>query len=305
MCGLFGYVKYGKAKTKDLSTLTSELGREAAIRGTDATGIAYCEKGCINVLKTSKPAYAIDFEHPADIKALIGHTRHTTQGSQFKNCNNHPFHGKNRDGRTFALAHNGVLTNDHTLRKQMHLPKTKIETDSFIAVQLLEQERYLDANSLKRMAEKIEGSFSFSVLDEHNNIYLIKGDSPLSVYHFPTEQIYVYASTPNILFSALIRTSLFASLQAGEFREAPITEGDILKLCSDGRLEYAKFNYKKQSSYGWWDYNFSFLEPADHISSIKSVASGFGYSPEEIDILINHGYSPEEIEEFLYCGGEV
>ena len=48
------------------------------------------------------------------------------------------------DGDTNALAHNGVLYNDKELRRKQHLPPTPIETDSYIAVQLLEQGQQLD-----------------------------------------------------------------------------------------------------------------------------------------------------------------
>ena len=65
-------------------------------------------------------------------------TRMATQGSELVNINNHPFPGM--AGQThFSLAHNGVLTNDKTLRKKYKLPATKVETDSYVAVQLLEQ----------------------------------------------------------------------------------------------------------------------------------------------------------------------
>ena len=41
MCGLFGFLHYGKNKIKDLSNITNVLAEEAVVRGTDATGIAY------------------------------------------------------------------------------------------------------------------------------------------------------------------------------------------------------------------------------------------------------------------------
>ena len=44
MCGLFGFVHYGKDKMKNLADLTNSLAEQATVRGTDATGIAYCKK---------------------------------------------------------------------------------------------------------------------------------------------------------------------------------------------------------------------------------------------------------------------
>lgn len=84
-----------------------------------------------------RSAYSLELKHPDTITTLIGHTRNATHGSADKNFNNHPIFGK--AGTTcFALAHNGVLWND---RASLHLPKTKIETDSYIAVQLIEQQK--------------------------------------------------------------------------------------------------------------------------------------------------------------------
>ena len=75
-----------------------------------------------------------------------------------------------------SLAHNGVLYNDYRLKITEHLPETKIETDSYVAVQLIEKKRTLNADSLKFMAEQLEGSFTITVLDENNNLHFVKGD---------------------------------------------------------------------------------------------------------------------------------
>ena len=77
----------------------------------------------------------------------MGHTRMTTQGDEKFNFNNHPFYGKT--DLEFALAHNGVLYNDCRLRITEHLPSTRIETDSYVAVQLIEKKGTLDTDSLR------------------------------------------------------------------------------------------------------------------------------------------------------------
>ncbi len=41
MCGLYGFVNYSGNKIKNLSDLTNALAEQSAVRGTDATGIAY------------------------------------------------------------------------------------------------------------------------------------------------------------------------------------------------------------------------------------------------------------------------
>ena len=308
MCGLYGFSNYSGDKIKNLSNLTNALAEESAIRGTDATGIAFCDDGRVNILKELKSAYRLNFKHSDGIKALIGHTRHSTQGSEKKNFNNHPFSGKCRNAH-FALAHNGVLTNDKELRKKYKLPKSKIETDSYIAVQLIEQKKTLDSESIKYMAETVEGSFSFSMLDDKNNVWLVKGDSPLSIIHFPRLKLYVYASTEEILWKALIETGLFDELKSGKYDEIKTKEGDILKICPDGTIKKYEFEYSYFCGRDWWDYGFYHrpysYDSFDYVEDLKSVAVHLGYSPEDIDELMKSGFSPEEIEEYIYSECEV
>ena len=45
MCGLFGFVHYGDTPIKNISALTKSLAEYSAVRGTDATGIAYVKNG--------------------------------------------------------------------------------------------------------------------------------------------------------------------------------------------------------------------------------------------------------------------
>lgn len=305
MCGLFGFSNYSNTETKGLCELTNALAEQSAVRGIDATGIAYCKSGDVTIHKEPKSAYSIDFKHPEDVSALIGHTRHSTQGDEKKNFNNHPFYGRAK-GVRFALAHNGVLMNDGELRKSLHLPSTKIETDSFIAVQLIESKKTLNIDSIRYMAEQVRGSFSFSILDDRKNLYLVKGDSPLTVLHFPKQKLYVYASTEPILFKALVDTNLFEPLKHESYEEVPIEEGEILKICPDGKIERHRFTYSDYSAKGWWEYGVGCYGqmPIDttegYINAIKSVAQYQGIPPSVIDELLRDGVPPEEIEEYIY-----
>ena len=307
MCGLFGFSRYGDNNIKNLCDITNALAIESSIRGTDATGIAYNFRGHVNIIKDSKAARKIDFKHNDNITALIGHTRHSTQGSEKKNCNNHPFYGKCKNTK-FALAHNGVLINDMDLRYRYGLRKTKIETDSYIAVQLLEHKKILDFDSIKFMAEAVEGSFSFSILDSENNIWLVKGDSPLHILKFPKRQMYIYASTEEILWKALIDTELFSDVKSGDYESIDINDGNILKINPTGNLVRGKFNFNDYSHLkycNWWDYGIHDTSEKSaytdiYIEDLKAVAAYQGYSPEDIDNMLSSGISPYEIEEYLY-----
>ncbi len=313
MCGLFGFLNYSGDKIKNLDELTNSLAEQSTIRGLDATGIAFNKADGINIVKDSKSAYNINFKHSDNIVALTGHTRHSTQGSEKKNYNNHPFLGKCKNAK-FALAHNGVLSNDRELRKSLHLPKTKIETDSYIAVQLLESKKQLNFDNIKYMAEKTEGSFSYTILDDKNNIWLIKGDSPISLLHFPEQKIYVYASTDEILYKALVDSSLFLPLKKGEYEEIDVSEGTILKLKPDGTIKKQTFEYSYYFGRSWWDYG-SYLSKDwdscskginkdDYVENLKTVAAYHGYTPDDIDELVHAGFSLDEIEEYIYYGCE-
>ncbi|MGN0692117.1 MAG: amidoligase family protein [Oscillospiraceae bacterium] len=148
----------------------------------------------------------------------------TTKGSEDKNCNNHPFYGK-ASGVRFALAHNGVLYNDEEIRKSMRLPATSIETDSYIAVQLLEHYGEISFDSIAKMAETVCGSFCFSILTDSKELYLVKGSNPLAIYD--CGGYYIYASTSDILDRALKR------LRIRKKSNVEIRSGEILKISAD------------------------------------------------------------------------
>ena len=302
MCCLFGIYNYSGQAIKNLSNLTNILAENATVRGTDAAGIAYNSNNRLMIHKEAKSASMIDFRHPDDAVCVTGHTRHATQGDKKKNYNNHPFAGSCKNLR-FALAHNGVLINDADLRQQYCLPKTKIATDSFVAVQLLEKKKHLDVESVKFMAEKVSGSFAFTILDSSNVLWLVRGDSPLSLVHLPKYKLYVYASTDEILYKSLVDTKLFSEIKSGSFEEIAVRSGDIIRLLPDGKLLNDTFNYEDYSGWyncSWCNYT-SKANQSSYIEDLKSVAVYQGVAPEAVDELLNEGFSPEEIEEYIYC----
>ena len=219
-----------------------------------------------------------------------------TQGRAKKNENNHPFRGSIED-RQFALAHNGVLYNDYQLRRLLHLPASKIETDSYIAG--------LEAASgcVKYMAEQVEGSFAFTVLTDRDGLYFVKGDSPLCLVLFPDTGIYVYASTEEILNTALLG---FERL-LGRSQKMPTDCGEIIKIDRKGRLSRSTFDAAALYCNHWGRYSFPFLghhpqTERESVRVLKSIAATFGYTDEMIDRLLERGFTTDEVEEWLYCG---
>ena len=297
MCAVFGFLDYkGKINNAVLKKLIHYLSVAAEVRGTDATGIAYVRDGSIITYKKPKPAHKVKLFFPRGTRAVIGHTRFTTQGSEKRNCNNHPFEG-HCGTEAFALAHNGVLYNDKELRREQHLPTTPIETDTYVAVQLLEQGQNLDAENIKHMAELVEGSFVFTVLRNDNTLFLVKGNNPLTVYHFPALGLYVYASTKSILDNALQKVHI-----AEKACEVETAEGEIIEISPSGNLHRSTFEMQDYihtmfNPYNW-DYAKWWMED-EREELLLEYCGTFGVSEEEVELLLEVGYDPDEIEELL------
>lgn len=298
MCSLFGWLDYqGIVPYRVKKKLTQALANAAEERGTDAAGISYVHGNDVVIFKRPKPAHKLHFSIPEGTSAVMGHTRMTTQGNEKFNYNNHPFPGVAGD-TAFAFAHNGVLWNDKELRKDKLIPATHIETDSYAACQLIEQQDKLDFDSLKYMAETVEGNFTFSLLDDNNNLYIVKGSNPMCLLHFKDIGLYVYASTESIMKNALRRIGLhkFAS------ERIKTDEGDIIRIDRNGDITRSEFKPAPQfsrfsTSRGWYnDYDDYY---SAYEQTLIDMASLYGSDPDEIIMLLEYGYTVVEVEEML------
>lgn len=295
MCCLFGLMDYGAVwKGKQKSKILSVLGKECEARGTDASGVSYVKQGELVIYKRPVPSRRMQYRIPKESRVVMGHTRLTTQGSEKRNINNHPFPGCT-NGLTFALAHNGMLHNDHQLRREKYLPKTPIQTDSYVIVQLLEQSGTLQASSLKQAAEVLEGSFTFTVLDEHEVLHIVRGDNPFCLYQF--EGFYLYASTEEILQRALKRLQL----SKRKHQTIPLTCGDILEIQEDGTRHYAKFDTRKVISWlerAWYS-PYELDASDDYTQKLMHFARQNGFEENIVQQLLALGYDESVIEEYL------
>lgn len=302
MCSLFGYLDYqGLIPHNILKKLTQSLAVAAEERGTDASGISYVRDRQIVIYKRPKAAHKLHFNPPEGTRAVMGHTRMTTQGNEKFNYNNHPFLGATGD-ISWSLAHNGILYNDRELRKVKQLPATSIETDSYIAVQLIESQHRLDFESLRYMAEAVHGSFTFSLLDENNSMYFIKGSSPLCLLHFTSLGLYVYASTENILQKALKRVGLHKF--ASERIEAD--EGDIIMIDKDGNITRSNFqpapSYTHYSRCKWW-YDDCEAYYNTYEETLIEMAHLFGAEEDDVLLLLDFGYTADEVADLMMDSG--
>jgi len=91
------------------------------------------------------------------------------------------------------------------------------------------------------------------------------------------------------------------------FPTVSLREWLVLKITPKGDLQRYPFEYTDYTPLGKcvrWDYGM-YYDTSDYIDDLKSVAAYQGYSPEDIDSLLDNGFAPEEIEEYIYCMGEV
>ena len=293
MCALFGWLDYrGIVPYRVLRKLTQALANAAEERGTDAAGISYINGGRVTIFKRPKAAHKLHFNAPDGTKAVMGHTRFATQGDKKQNYNNHPFAG--HADKEFAFAHNGVLWNDKELRRDKVIPDTYIDTDSYIGVQLIEKQGKLNFDSLQYMAETVEGNFTFTVLDQTNSLYIIKGSNPMCLLHFETIGLFVYASTESIMKKALKQLGLHKF----ESKRIDTDEGDILCIDTNGRISRSQFQPKiYRSKYlSWYDdepyYNV-------HEELLLAYCGCYGVDTADVELLLEFGYTCDEIEDML------
>lgn len=304
MCGLFGFSDPSRSlHPRQARQLLRALSVSSMVRGTDATGIAYSSHGRLHIYKRPEAANKALLLPSASARTVMGHVRMTTQGNARSNYNNHPFPGDldghlPGSGPDFALAHNGILSNDLLLRHQLHLPKTRIETDSYIAVQILASTGTLDLTSLAALAEQLEGTFTLTILDKQDNLYFLRGNNPLCLVEFPHLGLFVYASTSEILQNAIARLDF---LQTQPFSRVWLDEGEILHLSADGQMTTRSFDTRRLQSllYAPWGWQSSRGAKRTLSEDLFHTACNLGFEEEDVLILQGCGYCSDEIEDLL------
>ena len=170
--------------------------------------------------------------------------------------------------------------------------------DSYVTVQLLEQQNKLDFDSLKSMAELVQGSFCFTALDENNTLYLVKGSNPMCLLHFTELGLYIYASTESILKKALQK----AGFHKYPFEVLHVEEGTILKIDRYGFLTCSTFEVQESFRFGNWADWYDELEEEYYTQQeelLLEMCSCYGVTEEDVLLLLDYGYSTDEIEEML------
>lgn len=303
MCAIFGVLDFrGRLTPAQRRAIFQELADAAQVRGIDASGVAYVQNGSVRIQKAPRPACKMRWRIAPEARYLMGHTRMTTQGAASKNYNNHPFPGQ-VGGTAFALAHNGVLCNEEALRRSHRLPSTKIETDSYVAVQFLERSGKLCPDTLARMAEALDGTFTITVLNNANTMYLIRGNNPLVIRHLPYLGCYLYASTGEILNTALDALGLSKLRQSN----IPITQGDIMAIDAKGQRTVTRFDDARLwtpryfCDWGWHSHAVpAGPEHDDYLEMVLEYGKRHGVPERELRLLMDAGYDALDLEELIH-----
>ena len=125
--------------------------------------------------------------------------------------------------------------------------------------------------------------FKFTVMDERQNLYFVRGDNPMCIYHYPETGLYVYAST-----------------------RIDLDCGEILRIDRLGQQASETFTFTNMRWDYLWDYpavpaknTGTHAEQAreSYLNDLKLVASCYGYTPQYIDYLLEEGFDFDSIED--------
>jgi glucosamine 6-phosphate synthetase-like amidotransferase/phosphosugar isomerase protein len=253
MCGIMGYYSFGntlpdKEKITNMFSLLESRGR-------DASGICFIKDNNLVVkkdaMKSSEFVKTNDWKELVLPSSMILHTRMKTQGSEKNNANNHPLFSKNG----IAIVHNGIIYND----KEIFGKKERdAEVDSESILHLLSMK--VKGDKIKRLFDKVEGSFAVAMLDKYfpERLVLIKKDNPIDLYYDSKDDILYFCSEREIMQEALsIEKTTVRGFNLGEkdFHFYEMHNNYALFINHEGVESYQKY-YPSKSR--WYDRSFHY-----------------------------------------------
>lgn len=283
MCGIIGYIETKKGGAEKAKAKIARLLEASETRGTDATGIAFVNKGKIKVYKQPVPAheFVADKEFKKLIKEftpkiMIGHTRAKTQGDPKDNNNNHPIVGK-----SMAIVHNGTLYNEGDIFKDYKLKRAG-EVDSEVIVRLVEHFKdkkniIATRTAIQCACKKIRGNMAVALINAKNSreLHLICSGNPVVLaYQKSTGNIF-FGSTVEILQQALYsgkkhHNFFYDVTDKNDYLFRELATEEAVRLTADKTSQYKieRFVYEYSSSsnhnYGDDDYSGSNLHKGEH-----------------------------------------
>lgn len=178
MCGIVAY--YGK---RNVSEVLLDCLQRLEYRGYDSAGIAICESGNIDIIKTTGKIKhlreKIDINKYSMTHLGIGHTRWATHGV-VSDKNAHPHKVDN-----ISLVHNGIIENYMDLKEKIEKRYAlQSETDSEIIAHLIAEKYNGDLlNSAINTVKNLKGSYALAIISdkEPETLVLVKKENPLII----------------------------------------------------------------------------------------------------------------------------
>lgn len=252
MCGIMGFYCFGEKKPEKQKIETMfELLQS---RGTDSSGFAFLREGNLIVhkapIRSSIMTRTKEWQELELPSVFIAHTRMKTQGSEKNNNNNHPLFNKTG----LCIVHNGMIHNDVEIFGKA---KRDGEVDSEAILSVLASKGKGD--KIKKVFEKLEGSFAFACIDRHNpeTLILVKKDNPLELFFDEERDILFFCSEAEIMREALGIQKTWKrgfSLGEGMYHHYSMENNYALTINKQGVESYKRYNPRR-------DYHRYTLQP--------------------------------------------
>lgn len=197
MCGIAGYIGGW-----DAPQILLDMLHKLEYRGYDSAGIAFLTEKGIKVLKDKGNVEDVRKEvKPEQLKSNIGvaHTRWATHGKPSQ-VNAHPH--KDCKGK-ITVAHNGIIENHETLRRELteRGHKFESETDTEVIAHLIEE--YFEGDFLeafRKTLTRLEGSYAITAISVYvpDKIFIARKESPLLI-GLGVKENYIASDAPAFL----------------------------------------------------------------------------------------------------------
>ncbi|MDR3766776.1 MAG: hypothetical protein Q3Y08_07045 [Butyricicoccus sp.] len=146
------------------------------------------------------------------------------------------------------------------------------------------------------MAEKVEGSFVFTILDAEDSIWFVRGNNPLAIFRY--DGFILYASTAALL------TTVEKELRLSHSEEIHTEEGDILKIDRFGQTSFGHFTAGHPYFQMPWSSNNHWSDERDEIEAFDAlfeIRKLFGVTSEQIQCCSTTGAARTKSRSCFYA----